>query len=452
MRAIINEIGDQVFRLFYKITLFIYGFVYLFSIARSSFIDTTGVFLAHTLIFIALILIVFYLDRLSLAFKLYTQSILFFTASFIGLINFGLSGSHYLVLFAIGTIFLFGSIKWLDYTLVSLYVISYLVVVALLIEGVIVPIVDPNILNTSVTHWGAIIMGLSIAGIYFFILMKKYSAKILQLNSDLTVEKENLSQMQDSLLQFVSVFSHDLKNSLGAIHSQLKFINKKVDQMPLDRLQEQLSFLENTSKEQFTLLQNILFWSKYQIGNAAYVKEPVNLIAIIDEVKSLYKLSLSLKNIEIIEEMNGQNMVMGNRFILHMVLRNLIDNAIKFSFDYSVIVISVKPIEDGSLALRVTDQGIGIPENARKKIFDLTETYHTDGTSGEKGTGFGLKLVYTMVQKMGCKMEVESTPGKGTTFTVICPSCTQLTSSGLLEIQDDQFPSHYKQTESLLFE
>jgi signal transduction histidine kinase len=107
--------------------------------------------------------------------------------------------------------------------------------------------------------------------------------------------------------------------------------------------------------------------------------------------------------------------------MIKTILRNLINNAIKFSYRNNRIVLSGKRKVE-RVELRVTDFGTGIDETRQKKIFDLGSNVHTPGTENEEGSGFGLKLVIELIRKNKGTILVESEPGKGSSFCVSLPA------------------------------
>jgi signal transduction histidine kinase len=105
---------------------------------------------------------------------------------------------------------------------------------------------------------------------------------------------------------------------------------------------------------------------------------------------------------------------------LGQALLNLLNNAIKYSRDAKAIVVDVRR-EDGRVLVSVTDQGIGIPKGEHKKIFEKFYRGEDSLVHETKGSGLGLPLVRHIMEAHGGAVEVESAPGKGSTFTLVVP-------------------------------
>ncbi len=129
------------------------------------------------------------------------------------------------------------------------------------------------------------------------------------------------------------------------------------------------------------------------------------------------------KNISIENETPVDIEIYGDPFMMQSILQNLISNAIKFTPNGGNITIEgrVKEGVEGLVEVRVNDSGIGMTEEIRKSIFDESKTVTTEGTSEEKGSGLGLKLVKYFVNKQGGTIWVESEPGKGSCFAFTVP-------------------------------
>lgn len=125
------------------------------------------------------------------------------------------------------------------------------------------------------------------------------------------------------------------------------------------------------------------------------------------------------KKVDLISEVNGVPDVMADYNALSLVIRNLISNSIKFSEPGDKITVSANEKQDHIL-IRVKDTGIGIPENARQKIFE-NKNWTREGTQNEKGTGFGLSLSKEFIERMNGHIWFESEVGEGTEFYVEIP-------------------------------
>ncbi len=124
------------------------------------------------------------------------------------------------------------------------------------------------------------------------------------------------------------------------------------------------------------------------------------------------------KQIHLNSQVDDITCLIADRNSLLTIIRNLVDNAIKFSPIQGEIKICATPVSDSELEVHVIDNGVGIPQEKIEHIFALQKDKVTKGTSGEKGTGLGLHLVKEMVELNEGSIHVSSTLGEGTTFTI----------------------------------
>lgn len=133
----------------------------------------------------------------------------------------------------------------------------------------------------------------------------------------------------------------------------------------------------------------------------------------------------SRKNVTITTKLDKPVFLVADRYMLSTILRNLISNAVKFSFPGSEVVVSAVKEHD-SILISVKDSGTGINEEDMQRLFTLDDQYRSTGTEGEKGTGLGLILAKEFTEKHGGSIEVRSTPGLGSTFTVKLPAAPDI--------------------------
>ena len=140
----------------------------------------------------------------------------------------------------------------------------------------------------------------------------------------------------------------------------------------------------------------------------------------VNEVVSLYKPTAELKEIRINNYLPILITAWGDKDMVGTILRNLVSNAIKFTFPNGAVSISGESNNTETI-IRITDSGIGIPEKAIEKLFRIDSKYSTPGTQDEQGTGLGLILCKDFVDKHNGKIWVESINGEGATFIFTLP-------------------------------
>ena len=218
-----------------------------------------------------------------------------------------------------------------------------------------------------------------------------------------------------------SVIAHDLRSPMGSIKMVL---NMLILNLPFEKIgaemYELLTMANQTTEDVFSLLDNLLKWTKSQIGKLNVVYQDVDLVEVTDGVIEIFSMVASLKKIRI-REMKPERM-MGNADIdmLKTVVRNLLSNAIKFSKENSEILVKMEEV-DGMAVVSVQDHGCGISEEGQKKLLHTDTHFSTFGTNNEEGSGLGLLLCKDFVVKNGGKLWFTSKEGEGSIFSFSIP-------------------------------
>ena len=175
-----------------------------------------------------------------------------------------------------------------------------------------------------------------------------------------------------------------------------------------------------SSERLIKLMDNLFEWVRTQSGEIDYQPEMVDLKEITEHNLELLANNINSKNINVSVKLCKKCFVDADRNMADTVIRNLIANAIKFTFDRGEISIKGK-CSSNKVIFSVEDNGMGIDGENMSKLFDVSQTFTTPGTKDEKGTGLGLILVKEFLDLNKGRIFVESEPGKGTKFTVEFP-------------------------------
>ena len=219
--------------------------------------------------------------------------------------------------------------------------------------------------------------------------------------------------------KFFSIIGHDLRGPIGSLMLISELISQKgnVDEVTLyDFLNSQ----KELSKSTFQLLENLLNWAKYNLKQIEYSPKLINIGDIIRENLASVKFQALSKDIKIAADCEQQHIAFADEDMVKLIMRNILSNALKFTPHGGSITIVVLE-ENGSIAVRITDTGVGItPENIEKILSD-DKFITTYGTENEKGTGLGLKLCKSFVSLNKGTLTIESEIGKGTSFSFTLP-------------------------------
>lgn len=242
----------------------------------------------------------------------------------------------------------------------------------------------------------------------------EWSAKILnQKNIDL----QTSNQTKNKLFQIIS---HDLRSPLATVSGISKLITIYLKQGRYDKLNSTSKDLGESVTRVLNLTDNLLSWSLNQSGRLPY--NPVTLSAnkLISGISETYQSVAQHKNIYLEISANDNLFIYGDRSMLETVIRNLINNAIKYTPEGGVILIGALAGKNKT-EVYVRDSGRGIPENQIPKLFKLNNGKSTPGTKGENGNGLGLILCKDFIERHNGEIWVESEENIGSTFSFSIP-------------------------------
>ncbi len=218
-----------------------------------------------------------------------------------------------------------------------------------------------------------------------------------------------------------SVIAHDLRSPLGSIKMMLDMLTLKLPAEKIGKeMHEMLTLANQTTEELFSLLDNLLKWTKSQIGRLNVVYQDIEIVEVVSSVVDIFEKVAGLKNITLREEKDQPLPVFADIDMLKTVIRNLLSNAIKFSQPGSEVLIRMEE-QDGMAVVSVQDHGCGIDEEGQQKLLHTDTHYSTFGTNNEEGSGLGLLLCQDFVQKNGGKLWFTSKKGEGSTFSFSIP-------------------------------
>jgi|GEM_PF-1599331 len=271
-----------------------------------------------------------------------------------------------------------------------------------------------------------IIILLIIIMISIILIYKKYTTnkrlneELQRKNKLITNTNSELISALDNLNKFFSIISHDLKGPLITFHKVTNHLVTTFSTISRDDFYEYLIEINKETKEIAMLLNNLLEWSNTQTGMIEYVLEPCSLIKYTNKVIDLNNLLIKEKSLSVKINNNTKNEVIADKAMLNTVLRNLISNAIKFSYPNGQIEISINENKD-DFSVSIKDFGIGIGLEDQIKLFDISENSKYIGNHPDKGSGLGLKLSKELIEMHDGELTLESKVGEGSTFTFTIP-------------------------------
>jgi len=234
-------------------------------------------------------------------------------------------------------------------------------------------------------------------------------------------QRDELAVLNEEKDKFFSIIAHDMKSPFTALLGLSTILAEKAGTFPKDEVVQYASLIRRAADQAFKLLEDLLDWSRLQLGRMEYSPQVIDVSEVIQTNMVRFQPVAELKQIDIEGKAESGTVATADLHMVDTILRNLISNAIKFTAGGGKVTIDAKA--NGKWTeVSVTDEGVGIEAERVKSLFDLGEKTSTNGTDGETGSGLGLQLCKELVERHGGEMSVESTQRKGTTFRFTLPS------------------------------
>ena len=235
------------------------------------------------------------------------------------------------------------------------------------------------------------------------------------------LQKNKLDELNATKDQLFSIVSHDLRSSVNALKTSNAKLSATLETKNYDELHQLIIQNSTIANGAYSLLDNLLHWAMLQTKQLYFHKESIHLYSIVQQIEYNYKPLLLDKAI------NFENSVSKNIFIfvdldsLKIVLRNLLDNAIKFSNENGKISFYTQETNPDFCDLIIEDNGIGMSENTIKELLQEGELLAKKSNSEIIGTGLGLQLCKQMIRKNSGTLVIESEINKGTKMILSFP-------------------------------
>jgi len=258
--------------------------------------------------------------------------------------------------------------------------------------------------------------------------INKNPVKIIGISRDITERKlaeiqlekyaEEMTQIGKDKDRFLQILAHDLKNPFNQLLGFSNLLLKNIRVFDIEKIQELLSIINQTAFKTNLLLDDLLLWSNSQAGKLLFEPVKLDFYEICEDILSDSKSNS--KSIEINWFASEKILLRADLNMFKTILRNLVSNAIKFTYANGRInIFAVRKNHDAHIT--VSDNGIGIDQDNISKLWEISEPFTTTGTNGEKGTGLGLILCKEFVEKHGGKIWVESELSNGSKFHFTLP-------------------------------
>lgn len=265
-----------------------------------------------------------------------------------------------------------------------------------------------------------LILAISIILFYAYHLKRKAHQQLSYQKNLIQQSEKELKLANATKDRFFSIIAHDLINPFNAI---LGFTNLLISDFDQFNKEEKLSFIKNikeSAEKTSQLLENLLEWARTTTAEIKFSPKEFSLDLLVQETISLLYPIAKNKSIEIINNIPDQFTMVADQHMINTIIRNLITNAIKFSYPNTTITVSSSRNGKNTI-ITISDKGMGMDESQINALFEIDRNFQMEGTAHEKGTGLGLILSKEFIKKHQGEIFVNSKPGFGTDISFSIP-------------------------------
>lgn len=263
----------------------------------------------------------------------------------------------------------------------------------------------------------------------------------VQTHLELRQAREELARINENQRRFVTLLAHDLRNPIGGLRDMPKLLLDETDPPSPEFTHEIAALMRDETQRVFDLLEEVLLLSQLQMGRADPLRRNFRVREIVANVVAQLEGFARDKNVRVEMEAPADLLADADRHMISTVVRNLVQNALKFSSAGGLVRVEVTPHElpegeEGApmdvptsecgqkksfVRICVSDRGIGLRPELADRLFDPLRSQSTPGTGKESGTGLGLPMCAQLLHLHHSRLQVESMPGVGASFYFYLP-------------------------------
>jgi signal transduction histidine kinase len=282
--------------------------------------------------------------------------------------------------------------------------------------------------NERLRRRNMILLVIIISGsVLVWLLLKIYrkNKKITEVNKLLSSQREiienqrqHLEELNNTKDKFFSIVAHDLRSPLASLKSFSDLLIDQVDSLTIEEIKVMGNQLQIDVDNTIKMTDTLLTWARIQMKDYEILTEKFFLSELVSDISDFYKEVAEKKGIKFSYNVDNNLTVFADKNQIAFILRNLVNNAIKFTNKDGFVKLRADPLPGGEVQISVTDNGTGISDDLKKNIFFIGKKQSASGTAGEKGTGLGLILSYEFIKLNNGSIEIDSQEGYGTTFKI----------------------------------
>ncbi len=255
---------------------------------------------------------------------------------------------------------------------------------------------------------------------YFYLAQNRLNKRLRAAQEELNRQNIALQELNATKDKFFSIISHDLKGPLNSLTSFSSLLINHTESLSKEEIKMFAKDFDKSLKNLFSLLENLLEWSRSQTGNIEFTPESFDLGWLLLENMDLLKAQAQQKKITLVNANEHSVFVNAHKNSINTVIRNLISNAVKFTPEEGRITLDLHQ-EGQEVIVSITDTGVGMSPEIIDRLFRIDSKHSTKGTANEKGTGLGLILCKEFIEKNGGRIWVTSKEDEGSVFSFSLP-------------------------------
>lgn len=294
----------------------------------------------------------------------------------------------------------------------------------------------PVIFLTALSETEEKVTGFDVGGVDYITKPFQYEEVLARVNAHVTIRRQQqqlhvqttalqemntqLEALNASKDKFFSIIAHDLKSPFAGLLVVANLIKENIERWDKDKILHFADQLQESVDTLYAFIENLLTWARFQQGMMEYHPRHVNLQYIVARNVALLIQNAQQKQITLNNSVQEPIQVSIDEHMIDAVIRNLVSNAIKFTYPGGTIEISAAG-DKNKVTLAVSDTGVGMTEKIMTNLFQIDAKTRQVGTKGEQGTGLGLILCKEFIDRHGGNIQVESEVGRGSTVKVTLP-------------------------------
>ncbi|TVQ26932.1 MAG: hybrid sensor histidine kinase/response regulator [Spirochaetaceae bacterium] len=234
-------------------------------------------------------------------------------------------------------------------------------------------------------------------------------------------QREQLDELNATKDRLFSIIGHDLRGPFMGLLGALELLRDCSDDLDSETAQELIENLYGSAEKTYHLLENLLEWARSQRRTTTIAPRAIDVARIVSDAVQVFSAAARQKGVSVRVDIPDGTTCFADRDMINTVVRNLVNNAIKFTGSDGAVTITARSNSE-TVTIVVADTGVGIAPDDLCRLFDLGRSISRSGTGGERGTGLGLMLARDYVSRNGGTISAESVQGCGSTFRLTLPA------------------------------